>query len=155
MSQPSPPSSGGPTRSYHLQAVSRSCAENGATWIPRQKHGHYSNHISRPPTETSDHKPPVGPQATSASHMLPPTPSPHVKPTSSPALQRANLPLPKPCQLHLSRLPSTHQPTCRPSPLNPLGHTAGLMVYARTSATPVLHVSILAKAIRSLQPPPT
>jgi hypothetical protein len=72
----------------------------------------------------------------------------HVKPTYSPASQRANLPLPKPSQLHISRIPSTQQPPCRPSPLIPLGYTSGLMVYAGTSATPVIHVSILAKAIK-------
>jgi hypothetical protein len=142
-------------RSYLSRTVSRSCAENGATWTPRQKHGHYSNHILRPPTEISDHKPPVGHQTITEPPMLPPTPSPHVKPTYSPASQRVNLPFPNPCQPHPSRLPLTHQPTCWPSPPTPLEYTAGLIVSARTSATPVLHVSILAKAIRSPQPPPT
>jgi hypothetical protein len=55
-----------------------------------------------------------GTAAITAPPMPPPTPSPHVKPTYSPASQQANLRLRKPCQLHLSRLPSTHQPTCRP-----------------------------------------
>jgi hypothetical protein len=65
-------------------------------------------------------------------------------------LTASELALPKPCQLHPSRLPSTHQPTCRPSSPIPLGYTDGLMVSAKTSSIPVLHVSILAKAIRLL-----